>query len=74
MLLKKRKGWEISEKHVTPKNIWLERRNFIKSLNIMGATFLSKYFFGINSLNAKPVDGFPAWKNNKYVLNEKYKI
>ena len=72
MLLKKRKGWEISEKHVTPKNIWLERRNFIKSLNIMGATFLSKYFFGINRLNAKPVDGFPAWKNNKYVLNEKY--
>ncbi len=68
MLIKNKRNWEISENNVSPKEVWLNRRNFLKTANILSFGFFFKNFYNVSVANSKQIDGFPAWKNNIYNL------
>ena len=73
MLIKQKKSWEISENEVTDYAVWANRREFLKSMGILGgaisAGIAGTSLSSLGAAFAAPITGFPAPRNEAYQLD-----
>ena len=72
MLLKIKKGWEISEHLATDEALYLSRRDWLKTAGIAGigiATGVGSLQSMMSSATAAPITGFPATRNTAYEID-----
>ena len=62
MLIKQKKSWEISENEVTDYAVWANRREFLKSMGILGgavsAGIAGTSLSSLGAAFAAPITGF----------------
>ncbi len=66
MLIKNKKGWELKECHATDEAVWMQRRQILAAMGVMGTGLAVSPF---TSAFAAPISGFPAPRNDKYTLD-----
>lgn len=79
--IKKKRGWEIPEREATPEELYITRRDFVKSMGLLSAFLLT----GCDDFVTPPTSGkgsapeppektpssvlYPAGRNEKYILD-----
>lgn len=66
MLIKNKKSWELKECHATDEAVWMQRRQILAAMGVMGTGLAVSPF---TSAFAEPISGFPAPRNDKYTLD-----
>ncbi len=64
MLIRKRRGWEIPEREVTPESVYLNRRDMLRGLGIagvvLGGVYAASAALAANVGQERPIQPFPA--------------
>ena len=66
MLIKHKKSWEIKECHATDESVWMNRRQILAGMGVLGAGLAVS---PLGSAMAAPISGFPAPRNEAYTLD-----
>ena len=71
MLIKSRPGWAISETEATPEDVYFNRREWLRAAGFagLGLTGGASYVGGFASTVMAAISGYPAMRNNAYVLD-----
>ncbi len=71
MLITSRPSWSISETEVTPEDVYINRREWLRAAGFagLGLTSAASCLGGFASTVVAAIGGYPAMRNNAYVLD-----